>query len=131
MYSYLQKRFFCCLDVNSNVKQKIELFKQLNRLNTYKLEFFKRKFFKLEFFKFFYTNVTLMVVNPSYPFTIQLMFLSKYKNIEKNMSFHGKTIKSSDTVELLGIILDKNINFKRHIQNICRKANNKTKALYV
>ena len=121
MYSYLQKRFFCCLDVNSNIKRKIELFKQLNRLNTY----------KLEFFKFFYTNVTLMVVNPSYPFTIQLMFLSKYKNIEKNMSFHGKTIKSSDTVELLGIILDKNINFKRHIQNICRKANNKTKALYV
>ena len=131
MYSYLQKRFFCCLDVNSNIKQKIELFKQLNRLNTYKLEFFKREFFKLEFFKFFYTNVTLMVVNPSYPFTIQLMFLSKYKNIEKNMSFHGKTIKSSDAVELLGIILDKNINFKRHIQNICRKANNKTKALYV
>ena len=45
------------------------------------------------------------------------------------MFFDGKTIKSSDTVELLGITLDKNINFKRHIQNICRKANNKTKAL--
>ena len=45
------------------------------------------------------------------------------------MSFDGKTIKSSDKVELLGITLDKNINFKRHIQNICRKANNKTKAL--
>ena len=67
-----------------------------------------------------------MVANPS---NIQLMFLSKYQNIEKNMSFDGKTIKSSDTVELLGITLDKNINFKRHIQNICRKANNKTKAL--
>ena len=51
------------------------------------------------------------------------------KGYEKNMSFDGKTIKSSDTVELLGITLDKNINFKRHIQNICRKANNKTKAL--
>ena len=37
------------------------------------------------------------------------------------MSFDGKTIKSSDTVELLGITLDKNINFKRHMQNICRK----------
>ena len=67
-----------------------------------------------------------MVANPS---KFQLMFLSKYKNIEKNMSFDGKTIKSLDTVELLGITLDKNINFKRHIQNICRKANNKTKAL--
>ena len=68
-----------------------------------------------------------MVANPS---KFQLMFLSKYKNIEKNMSFDGKTIKSSDTVELLGITLDKNINFKRHIQNICHKANNKTKALF-
>ena len=45
------------------------------------------------------------------------------------MSFDEKTIKSSDTVELLGITLDKNINFKRHTQNICHKAN-KTKALF-
>ena len=45
------------------------------------------------------------------------------------MSFDGKTIKSSDTIELLGITLNKNINFKRHIQNICRKANNETKVL--
>ena len=45
------------------------------------------------------------------------------------MSFDGKTIKSSATVELLGITLDKNINFKQHMQNIRRKANNKTKAL--
>ena len=67
-----------------------------------------------------------MVANPS---KFQLMFLLKYKNIEKNMSFDGKTIKSSDTVELIGITLDKNINFKRHIQNICCKANNKTKVL--
>ena len=45
------------------------------------------------------------------------------------MSLDGKTIKSSDAVELFGITLDKNINFKQHIQNICPKANNKTKAL--
>ena len=67
-----------------------------------------------------------MIANPS---KFQLMFLSKYKNIEKNMSFDGKTIKSSDTVELLGITLDKNINFKWDIKNICDKANTKTKAL--
>ena len=67
-----------------------------------------------------------MVANQS---KFQLMFLSKYKNIEKNMSFDGKNIKSSDAVKLLGITLYKNINFKRHIQNICHKANNKTKAL--
>ena len=58
-----------------------------------------------------------MVANPS---KFRLVFISKYKNIEKNMSFDGKNIKSSDTVELLGITLDKNINFKGHIQNICR-----------
>ena len=56
-------------------------------------------------------------------------YLSIRIHIEKNMSFDGKTIKSSDTVELLGITLDKNIIFKQHIQNICHKANNKTKAL--
>ena len=50
--------------------------------------------------------------------------------MKENVSFDGKTIKSSDTVELLGITLDKNINFKRHIQNICYKANSKTKALF-
>ena len=45
------------------------------------------------------------------------------------MSFDGKTIKLY-RVELLGITPDKNINFKRHIQNICHKANSKTKALF-
>ena len=50
-----------------------------------------------------------IVANPP---KFQLMFLSKLKNIEKNISFEGKTIKSSDTVELLRITLDKNINFK-------------------
>ena len=43
------------------------------------------------------------------------MFLSKYKNVEKNMSFDRKTTKSSDSVELLGITLDKNINFTKYL----------------
>ena len=45
-----------------------------------------------------------MEANPS---KFQLVFLSNYKNIETNMSFYGKAIKSSDTVELLEIILDR------------------------
>ena len=48
----------------------------------------------------------------------------------KKTSFDGQTIKSSDTAELFRIALDKNINFRRHIQNIYHKANNKTKALF-
>ena len=58
------------------------------------------------------------------------MFLSNNKNIERNMSFDGKTINSSDTVELFRITRDKNNNFQRHLQNICHKTNNKTKALF-
>ena len=68
-----------------------------------------------------------VVVNPS---KFQLVFHSKYKNTEKSMSFDGKAIKSSDTVELLGMTLDKNINFKLYIRNICHKVNDKTKALF-
>ena len=68
-----------------------------------------------------------MVTNPP---KFQPMFLARNKNIESEMSFVGKAIKSSSTVELLGITLDKNSNFKSHIQNICCKANNKIKVLF-
>ena len=64
------------------------------------------------------------------PRKFQLMFLARNKSIEMEMSFVRKAIKSSRTVELLGITLDKNINFKSHIENICYKANNKIKALF-
>ena len=42
-----------------------------------------------------------------------LCFFQKTKQW-KNIPLDGKTIKSSDSVELLGITLDKNINFKWH-----------------
>ena len=44
-----------------------------------------------------------MVANPK---KIQLTFLARNKSIEKEISFVAKTIKSSSTVELLGITLD-------------------------
>ena len=68
-----------------------------------------------------------MLANPS---ELQPMFLSNYKNIEKNMSFVRKTITSWDRAELLGTTIDKNINFKRHRQNVCHKASSKIKALF-
>ena len=51
-----------------------------------------------------------MAANPS---KFQLIILSKYKIIKK-IFFDGKNTKLSDTVKLLGITLDKNINFKWH-----------------
>ena len=56
--------------------------------------------------------------------------IKKSKETLKKMFFCGKTIKSSDTVKLLWDAPDKNINFKRHIENISRKANDKRKALF-
>ena len=52
--------------------------------------------------------------------TMELFFLIF---IEKEISFIGKAIKSSSTVELLGITVDKNLNFKSHIKNICPLSN--------
>ena len=40
------------------------------------------------------------------------MILARNKSVEKEMSFVGKAIKSSSTAELLGITLDKHLNFK-------------------
>ena len=46
------------------------------------------------------------------------------------MPFLGKVKKSSCRVELQPITLDKNLNFKSHIENICWKANNKIENLF-
>ena len=58
------------------------------------------------------------------------MFLARNKSIEKEITFVGKAIKSSRTVELLGIALDRDLNFKSRIENVCCKANNNIKALF-
>ena len=49
----------------------------------------------------------------------KLIFLTRNKGIEKEMSF-----------ELLGVILEKNLNLKVLFLNICCKANSKIKALF-
>ena len=49
-------------------------------------------------------NNNEMVANPK---KFQLMFLARNKSIKKEMSLVGKATKSSSTVELLGITLDK------------------------
>ena len=59
-----------------------------------------------------------MAANPK---KFQLILLVRNKNIEAEMYFAGKNIKSPNTVELSGMTLEKNINFKSHIENICCK----------
>ena len=42
---------------------------------------------------------------------------------------NGIFINSTDKVKLLGVTIDKQLNFNEHIKNICKAANNKTNAL--
>ena len=56
---------------------------------------------------------------------IRPVFLARNKSIKKETPFVGNAIKSSSPVELVGITLDKNLNFKSHTENICSKANDK------
>ena len=47
----------------------------------------------------------------------------------ETLNFNNLAIKNSKKVEILGITLDRNMNFHTHIKNICRKAGQKLSAL--
>ena len=62
-----------------------------------------------------------MVVNPD---KFQVIFLGNQNRL--NLLIDGiNNIPSSDTVNLLGVIIDKRLEFNAYITDICRKANNK------
>ena len=54
-----------------------------------------------------------------------LCFLPNTKTLRKAQLLSGKLSNR----QLLGNIFDRNINFKRQIENVCSKGNNKTEAL--
>ena len=53
------------------------------------------------------------------------------KNLDDNevLNFNNLILESSKEVEILGIKIDKNLNFNNHIKSICRKAGQKLSAL--
>ena len=46
------------------------------------------------------------------------MILGKKKRLKYSLKIGSITIKESDEVELLGITIDKALNFKKHIENV-------------
>ena len=56
------------------------------------------------------------------------MCISKETDNDETLNFKELSIKDSKEVEILGITLDRNVNFHTHIKNICIKAEQK---LYV
>ena len=57
------------------------------------------------------------------------MILGDKKNNTFVLNFHDKKIKNSYEVELLGITTDSQLKFKKHSDNLCRKASYKLHAL--
>ena len=63
------------------------------------------------------------------PGKFQFMILGDKKNNTFVLNIHDKEIKNLSEVELLGITIDNQLKFKKHIENLCRKASYKLHAL--
>ena len=72
----------------------------------------------------FYEN--FMILNPE-----KSHYMCLGKNLDDNevLNFNNLIIESSKEVEILGIKIDKNLNFNNHIKSVCRKAGRKLSAL--
>ena len=66
-----------------------------------------------------------MVVNPE---KFQIMFLGCGRD-EIRFTVGGHTIPSSKSVRLLGVTIDNKLSFSTHIEDMCKKANQKINAL--
>ena len=50
-------------------------------------------------------------------------------NQDNNIKIGNDIITSKTSVKLLGVTIDNKLNFNEHVDNICKKANNKLHAL--
>ena len=67
-----------------------------------------------------------MIANPA---KFQLMFLGKRLNYDElSIKVNGETLLPKKEVKLLGVTLDDNLTFCKHIKTMCSKANNKISA---
>ena len=72
-------------------------------------------------------KVNIMAAHSS---KFHIMFLgSKINNSKITFAIENKQIKCKQEVKLLGITIDKNLIFTKHIANICSLANNRLRVL--
>ena len=74
----------------------------------------------------YWFKISSLKVNPG---NFQFMILGKKNRLKYSLKVGCITIKESDEVELLGITIDKVLNFKKHIAKLCRTAQYKFHAL--
>ena len=65
----------------------------------------------------FWFNINLLKANPE---KLQFMIFEKNNRLKFSLNIGSVTVKKSDKVELLGITIDKALNFRKHIKNVCR-----------
>ena len=67
-----------------------------------------------------------VILNPG-----KCYFMCIGKNVSDSglLNLNDLNLKNCKEVEVLGITIDRNLNFKGHIKNICRKAGQKLSAL--
>ena len=74
----------------------------------------------------YWFKINSMKANPE---KFQFMILSKKSYQPQKLSVNTFTIDESDEVELLGLTIDKELNFSKHIDKLCRNAQYKLHAL--
>ena len=57
------------------------------------------------------------------------MILRDKQNTSLVLNINGKKINNSREIELLGIVIDNQLKFKKHTENLCKKASFKLHAL--
>ena len=67
-----------------------------------------------------------MILNPG---KCYFMYTDKNVSDSELLNLNDLNLKNCKEVEILGITIDRNLNFKGHIKNICRKAGQKLSAL--
>ena len=63
------------------------------------------------------------------PSKFQFMILGDKQNTSLVLNINGKKINNSREIELLGIVIDNQLKFKKHIEKLCKKASFKLHAL--
>ena len=74
----------------------------------------------------YWFKINSMKVNPE---MLQFMILSKKSYQPQKLSVDTFTIDESDELELLGLTIDKELNFSKHFGKLCRNAQYKLHAL--
>ena len=67
-----------------------------------------------------------IILNPG---KCYFMCLGKYESDSELLNLNNLNLKNNNEVEILGITINRNLNFKGHIKNICRKAGLKLSVL--